>query len=263
MKAFVALTVVLLVVTPVSLVAGTTCVTATVVPADGRIVDFDFVANGTSNFYQFRGVAGRSYSVEVRENYDDPPSTVTVTLTSNGGVSGGCSAAVPNTKDTAAAEPVLPANAFRRSFIAAATGTFGIEVQNTGSQGRYISVSVADTTLFCPRWSTFGVHTEWGFTNTTGLAISGVFTLIRNDGSVQAGTPITINIAANGAAFADTRNVGAGNPLNIPNNQFGKAVFAHDGPPGAIIGDSYIIDAGFPGGPFIQPGKFETARQSR
>src|SRR5438105_15435117 len=61
--------------------AGTTCATSTVLSAAGSKLDFDFVAANGDNFYQFQGFAGRSYSVEVHEDYDDsgtPPLTVTV-----------------------------------------------------------------------------------------------------------------------------------------------------------------------------------------
>ena len=78
---------------PGLLYAGTACATPTVVPADGRVVDFDFVANSPgANFYQFDVSAGNSYSVEVRQDYDDLQATNDLTTTAFSDV--GCSAAV-------------------------------------------------------------------------------------------------------------------------------------------------------------------------
>lgn len=236
--------------------AAGTCAGATVLMADGRVTDFDFVAQSTSNFYQAGTVAGRSYTVEVRQNYDDVNTDLTVTLFSDGAC--GTTLSVANNNAT---EPVMPANGSRFSFIAT-TSTLKIQVSNANATtGRYISVVVSDTTLFNPRWSSAAsFHTEWGLVNTTGTAISATFTLLNVNGTVNTTTPV--NIPAKGVAFLDTRNVSAGIALNIPDGQFGYATLAHNGPPGALVGDAYIINAGFFSGPFIQPGKFEATRQA-
>src|SRR5438477_6986175 len=89
-------------------VAGTACATPTVVPADGRVVDFDFVANSTNNFYQFDVTAGNSYSVEVRQDYDDLQPVNDLTTTAYTDV--GCGTAVAGMVDTSTADPALPGN---------------------------------------------------------------------------------------------------------------------------------------------------------
>src|SRR5438876_11142568 len=76
-----------LLLTPVAALA-TSCAAPAVVPADGRLVDFDFVQNGgavNANFYQVTVTKGHSYSIEVRQDYDgvntdiDPAAGVSVT----------------------------------------------------------------------------------------------------------------------------------------------------------------------------------------
>ena len=67
--------------------AGSTCANSTILSAAGSKLDFDFVAANGDNFYQFQAFAGRSYSVEVHEDYDDsntPPLAVTVAEDSKG-----------------------------------------------------------------------------------------------------------------------------------------------------------------------------------
>jgi hypothetical protein len=253
MRVYRIILVVVFLIMPILLPAGTTCETATVVPADGRIVDFDFVANGTTNFYQFSVTQGRSYSVEVRENYDDPPSTLTASLFSNSG----CSTPLTSV-NTNALDPALPANSFRRSFTAATSGVHTISVQNTGSNGRYISVSVSDTTLVSPRWSTHGgFYTAWGFTNTTGHAITGQLTMVDSD----TGSPVipaqTVNVPANTGIFVVTAPKAGGLP--VPANRTGAAFFTYNGPPGAIVADGFIVNDR---GPVIQPVIFVAPRQS-
>ena len=122
---------------PGLLYAGTACATPTVVPADGRVVDFDFVANSPgANFYQFDVSAGNSYSVEVRQDYDDLQATNDLTTTAFSDV--GCSAAVAGMVDTTALDPALPGNSSRFSFTAATSGTIRLKVANgNATSGRY------------------------------------------------------------------------------------------------------------------------------
>jgi hypothetical protein len=239
--------------------AGTTCPTATVIPTDGRIVDFDFVANGTTNFYQFKVTSGRSYSVEVRENYDDPPSTLAVSLFSDSG----CLTSLAGTTDTAAAEPALPANAFRRSFTAANSNVHTISVQNTGSAGRYMSVSVSETSLYCPNWSSQApFFSAFAFANTTSQPISGTLRLFNTSGSLAGSTPVTL--AVSGAALCYT-SVGASqscNNLNPTTGQTGFAVFTHNGPPGAVQAQAFTQNFSFPT-PFTQVIEFKPIRQGK
>src|SRR5262249_50010558 len=242
--------------------AGTACGTATVVPADGRIVDFDFVANGTSNFYQYSVVPGRSYSVEVRQDYDDPNTDLTTSLLSDTG----CSTPVAGSTDPSTAEPFLPANSFRRSFTAPGTGTtpsvFKIQVANGGSAGRYISVSVSDTTFFNPNWSTFSNYvTQWSFQNTTNAPINGKLVITDTDGTPTAGPfTLTFVIPANGKASKIIAGV-PGFDINAGPQHGGASIFTYDGPPGAILATAYFINPNVNPANIV-PAKFEPVRHA-
>jgi hypothetical protein len=267
--------------------AGQTCQTATVVPSDGRVVDFDFVANSTTNFYQFGVTKGHSYSVEVRQDYDDPvtPAVVAVTLSSNGGVTGGCTTAIANDPttgvgptDTTGLDPAEPStNSFREAFIAPTSGVYGISVQNTGCSpnpcGRYLSVAVSDTTLVNTRWACgFGTnYTSWGLTNTTSQQIVGALAVNSSVHSTTYG-PFKETIGGSAGVFVTTppktnpTSPGTGlTSTQLPNcitgskGDAGSVTFAYIGPPGAILPDGYIQNDT---GPVIQPIVWQAPRQS-
>jgi hypothetical protein len=242
---------------PGLLYAGTACATPTVVPADGRVVDFDFVANSGNNFYQFDVTKGNSYSVEVRQDYDDlqTPNDLTTTAFTDAG----CTAPVAGLVDTTAIEPALPANSARFSFTAAASGTIRLQVANgNASTGRYVSVSVSDTTVFNPQFSTFsGFQTQYLFINTTGADVHGVLTVTPNVcvGAVPA--PSVVNVTVPKGANL-TRSVSPQGSIPMPANCGGFAKFTHDGPPGSVITDALYINAN---ASVIVSAKFQPVRQ--
>lgn len=231
--------------------AGATCAAPTVVPSDGRVVDFDFVAQSTSNFYQFNATAGHSYSVEVRQDYDGV--NTDLATAGGGGVSiftdGACTAALSGATDTSAADPALPANSFRVSFIAPTTGTYKIQVANgSASTGRYISVAVAETTVYSTAYfagkgasggSHAGFYATFSFSNTTSFAITGTLTLIDGSGNTIGTSAITL--PAKGGALIDTTGALGTNAstLNIAVPVTGSAFFAYNGPPGSITTAAY------------------------
>lgn len=238
---------------PVLGFAGTSCATPTIVPADGRVVDFDFVAASGNNFYQFTATAGNSYSVEVRQDYDDTNTDLTVSTFTDAA----CATALASPHNTTAADPALPANATRYSFTAAASGPITIKVANgNASTGRYVSVSVSDTTQYNVRWSTFGVFiTQWGFQNTSSQPINVKLvttTVLGGSGtnsksfSVPAQSQVFVTIAA------------SGQDINVGSNKAGFAVATNDGPPGALLVDCFFIGGG---GAVIVPSVFQPVRQ--
>jgi hypothetical protein len=233
---------------PGLLFAGTSCATPTVVPADGRIVDFDFVAQSGDNFYQVDVTAGHSYSIELRQDYDDLQSVNDLATQVFGVGDGTCStplavAPAPGSavRDTTAIDPVLPANSFRVSTTASSTGTMRVKVHNNnGSTGRYISVVVADTTMFSPLYTTFsGFNTFYRFFNTTNQAVRGTLKLLNTDGSVLVTNTFTVSAGAS----SETVYTGVPAPpaigLSVPASRSGPAFFTHDGPPGAIMIDGF------------------------
>jgi len=233
--------------------AGTLCASATRLIPDGRILDFDFVPEASTGWYQFNVVAGRSYSVEVRDDVEDDNADLnTVTLTT------GCGASV-TVNDTTQLDPVLAANSFRSSFTASATGPIEISVPNgNAGAGHYVAVSVSDTTVFNPRWSTFsGFVTQYGFQNTSSGSITGTLTVTSVLGSAVAPVTISFSVPANSEVF---KIVGAANTSDvvIPASHAGYAVFTHNGPPGGLVTDAYFIN---PSATVIVPAVFTSVRE--
>jgi hypothetical protein len=250
-----------LLLTPALMFAGSTCGTATVVPADGRVVDFDFVSGTTgstntppgTNWYEFSGSAGHSYSVEVRQDYDDINTDLTVSV-----LSGACPGSAVTVNSTVTSEPALPANSFRGSFTAGASGTFVVSVANSNaSTGRYISVSVSDTTQYNVRWSTYGTFiTQWGFQNTTGQPITATLVAFPTLPAAASHT-ITFTVPANTQLFKII-GASASDDINEGVNEAGFAVLTHNGPPGGLLTDAFFINSA---ATVIVPSVFQPVRQ--
>jgi hypothetical protein len=233
--------------------AGSLCASGTRLTADGRILAFDFIPQASTGWYQFEAVVGRSYSVEVRDDIEDDNGDLNpVTLTT------GCGGAAVTVHSTTQLDPVIAANAFRGSFTATASGPVNISVPNANvSLGRYVAISVSDTTVFNPRWSTFsGFVTQYGFQNTTAGAITGKLTVTPVLGSAASPVTITVNVPANGEVFVI---VGAANTSDIviAPSHAGYAVFSHNGPPGGLVTDAYFIN---PSATVIVPAVFQPVR---
>ncbi len=154
----------------------------------------------------------------------------------------------------------------RFSFLAPTSGHYTFFVTNNDffNLSHDVTARLVETTLFSPRWSTFGgFHTEFGFRNTTNTAINGTLTLFNDDGTVN--TTSSFAVPVNGTVFRDTRAVAVvgSDGLNVADDKKGSAQFTHNGPRGAILADSFIVHPGFATGPFVVPGKFETTREVR
>src|SRR5215471_6230955 len=115
------LTIMLVVLAAIHAHAGSiSCSTATSLAPDGRLLDFDSVQANTTSWYQFTAAAGRSYSVEVRDDLDPNNTDLTVTYY---GPNSTCSSlvsiptSIASVTDTHATEPVLPAGASRSSIV--------------------------------------------------------------------------------------------------------------------------------------------------
>lgn len=233
---------------PSLLSAVTTCANPTIVPADGRIVDFDFVAPSGDNFYQFDVTQNHSYSIEVRQDYDEKQAvndlqtelfpigntTCTGALTPN-------AAAGSAVRDTIGIDPALPSNSFRVSTVAGSTGTMRIKVHNNnGSTGRYISVVVADTTQFSPLYTTFGgFNTFYRFFNTSSQPVSATLKLFNPAGAQIGTTTVTVAAGASTPTIFTGPNGGGNIGLGVAADNAGPATLTHDGPPGAILVDGF------------------------
>ena len=246
---------------PAMAFAGSACATPTEVPASGGSTDFDFIAAGGKNFYEVNVKPNRSYSIEVLQDYDDLNTDLTTTVFSDTG----CAAPVTLT-DTKAAEPAIPNNGFRGSFItgaAVANPSYRIQVVhgNAAGTGRYIRVSVAETTLFSPLYTTFsGFNTFYRVYNTTSQSISGTLTAVGPTGAA-AGTPVTLTVAPYSSSLTIYTGVTVPNAdlgLTISANNAGPAFFVHNGPPAGILIDGFSSN-----GTAVLPIKFVSVREIR
>lgn len=225
---------------------STDCSVPVLLVPDGRITQ-STIPQSTTYWYGIYAQANHSYSVEfvpAADNYFNvsrpqfnvisvySPSdylqscrgTSSVTVTANSGYS-----------------PVILKNgngAGRRvSFIAQSSGLHLISATNTAGAGNY-TFRAADTTLFNPRWNTNGANdVQWGFFNVSEMVITGLLTLFDVNGQVVASVPFTV--PPNGRA---ARYTGASD-MNLPRNLAGAAIFSHNGPPGSVQGDAFIVNS--------------------
>jgi hypothetical protein len=120
---------------------------------------------------------------------------------------------------------------------------------------RPFRVRVEETTLFNPLFFTSsGFEALYRLANTTSRNVSVTLTLVSDTGDTV--TAATFTVAANRSA---TRYTGTSD-LNVPDNTIGRAIITHDGPPGAILADGYMVST-LTGA--ILPIRITTARQQR
>jgi hypothetical protein len=231
-----------------------------VVP-DGRISpDYYSVSASTANAHFFTVTAGHSYSAEVSMPFDSfltVPFTVFINETAGGSCSLSNSGVTVNDATYIDPNPGTGnANVTRLTFTALTSGHFGYVVVNntdTGSAHSYV-VTVSETTMFNPSWTTFSPYlTQWGLQNTTGATIHAVLTVK----DAISGGPYTksVTIGAGSVAFITTSSTFSGGP--IPANHNGNAILTHDGPPGAILANTYIISS-----TVVFPAEFRTVREN-
>ena len=234
-----------------------------IVLADGRPRAVAVPFNGTGTFVLgmfFRAAPGRSYSVEVFQGRFI--SVIQIFL--DGANASGCPLAnAAGVRVTTDIEPrgVDSADLERFSFTATAPITnvgspfYVVRMRNTSTTtAQTVTITVSDTTLFNPAWSTFGTfETFYSIVNTTRATLNTTLKLFDTTGTEVASFDFT-NIPAGGTVSTNTSALGVANNLN------GSATLTHDGPPGAIIAEAAI--ANFAVTPnIIQPVKFEPVRQ--
>jgi len=229
---------------------GTTCGFPTVIVPDGRIVQ-SFIPNGSTYYWLFDSTSGNSYSMETKlltaawgnnltvAYYDTSSSSCTTPITVN---------------DTTGLNPQIPQTGERASRTSTSTRHWFTVTNSTGS-GQTYTVSVSDTTMYSPAWSTNGTYnTYYSFFNTTNGTVNVTVTLTQTDGTA-AGT--------NAVAVASGRTAATNTvALGTIRNKTGTATVSHDGPPGAILVEADIANFTL-SPPYIQPVKFQSARELR
>jgi hypothetical protein len=122
----------------------------------------------------------------------------------------------------------------RASFAAQSSGLYLVEVMNVEATGNY-TFSAVDTTLFNVRWNTLtGYDTQWILLNISDMQITGTLTVV--DMNRQTLAAVQFSISPGGRV---TRSSGIGD-INLRRNAAGSVLFAHNGPPGAVIGEAFM-----------------------
>ncbi len=221
-------------------------------PADGRILGPYTLFDLSDDIGLAFGVEdGRSYSVEASSagGTANPP---TIFINSNSLCPTTDIASGVTIRNTTLISPALGfgAGGTRRSLVVTSVplGSLAMRVHNLGPTTSYV-VSVTETTLFSPGWSTMGVSTFWSFFNTTNATINGTLTLLNATGTQIAAAGVAI--LPNRAVFPSTIT------MAVAAGQAGTARFTHDGPPGAILAEAAITN--FAG--FFQRVRFEPRRR--
>jgi len=242
---------------PLAKAESSDCTTPVLVVADGRITQSTFPQDTTYWFGIFAQV-GHSYSVEFEPAADNYPNSVRVQV---GPVSvygpGDSLQACHGTSSVVVTQnsgyaPVILKNgngAGRRvSFTAQSAGLYLISAYNNRGAGSY-SFRAVDTTLFNLRWSTWGGYgDQWGFLNISDFPLTGFLVIYDSNNTVIASAQFTV--PAGGEVVRGSYS----NDLNISANHNGFAMFSHNGPPGAVIADAYMVS---PSGSVVTYTKFE------
>lgn len=228
--------------------------------SDGRLYSFTLGA-GASPWFQFEGRANHSYSIDVSvTDLSGQPNALTILNTTDA-----CPG--PSTLTVQATTTTLPSLsladgsiAFRRTFIAPTSGNYQVNVDHSLDVVNHpVIMSISETTLFNPLWSTFSnFETFYRVQNTVDSTCNVKLTL-RNDANVVVAT--TVQSVQAGRTLA-TINTGPGPfpGLGVANNQAGGAIIGHDCPPGAIQVDGFL--GIFTGTPIVLPIKIVPAREA-
>jgi hypothetical protein len=201
----------------------------------------DFIAANSTNYYFENFQAGHSYAAQVWDPFDSYNGTV-LTLTLLASCAPG-----PSYTDVSGIEPNLTDSTSDRISWIQPTTTFGqLGLNNSDTVNGYAYyVSITDTTLLNPRWSTFsGFITQYAFVNNTSADISGTLTLTDSLGNQYIAN---LTVPAGGEIFETTGGLG------VPAGHFGFANFAFIGPAGAVTADAYFIN---PSATVIVPSTF-------
>ncbi len=229
-----------------------TCGNTTALVPDGRVTSTTLAA-GATQWFLLGTHTGYSYSLEAQNRLGTSgPGTLTLFA----GVDGCTLTSTATSRDTSSIDPAAPATAVRLAFTSTgADPDYRLRLTNTTASSIDYSLSLGETTLFSPAWSTNGTYnTYYSFQNTTSATITATLRLTKTDGT-SAGTT-TLTIPSGATASTNTA------ALVTPRNAAGTARLTHDGPPGALLAEAAI--ANFSTTPaYIQPVKFKTVRETR
>jgi len=222
---------------------STDCTTPVLIVTDGRFTASTF-AQGATYWYGIYAQGGHSYAVEFVPAADNYLNAVTVQF---GPISvygptdtlPGChgNSTVSVTQNSGYSPVLKNGNGTGRrvSFTAQRAGLHVISITNATTGASAYSFRAVDTTLFNPRWSTYGGYDNaWGFLNVSDMTIVGILTVNDVNGHAVASAQITILPGAERFTYTTPSE------MSVPRNVAGYATFTHNGPPGSIIADAYM-----------------------
>lgn len=214
---------------------------------DGRIKTVTIPFNGGGTYVRgffFRGAPGRSYFVQVFRGRFETTQDIFL---------GGANVSTCPLSNDAAVRDVTDIEprffdgsqnnkSFTFTATAAITDTsspfYLVRIHNTSTTtNTTVDIKVSDSTLFSPRWSTFGgFYTSWGINNTTSASCSYSLKVVSSAGATVA--TATGSVAAGLTAFRDTR----ASDLNVAASQAGNVTLTHNCPAGGIQADAFMVN---------------------
>jgi len=144
---------------------------------------------------------------------------------------------------------------YRASFygLHGGVGYADFRIGNTLANPVAVVVSVTETTMFSPAWSTNGSYdTYYSLQNTTNDVCFAALILLAPDGTYTVSTGATIPPGRTAALNTVT--------MNAPRNRTGTAKVLHDCPPGGILAAAAIANFTISPTPYYQGVKFEPVR---
>ena len=233
---------------------STDCNNPTIIVPDGRVTQSTFPGRQLTSpyapatyWYGFYAQANHSYSIEFVPKIDNYATSSSVLLSDIIAYTPNFPFAscrgTPNVTmvKTQGYAPIIYSAAGqgigkRVSFIASTAGLYTVRMDNNGTGGDY-SYRVVDTTLFSPRWSTYsGYNTHWGFMNLSDMTVTGTLSVF--DTSNRLLKTVTFSVAPGMVVF----HFSFADDLNIPSDSAGCVYFTHNGPPGAILADAFLVN---------------------
>jgi len=202
--------------------------------------------------------AGRSYSVEaMTQQGPSGAGALSPAININTGFCPTTDAGAGFTiRDTAGITPknCTGCGYVRRSVVSTVNADFlEMRVHNNSASASNVVVSVTETTMFSPAWSTFGsFDTFYSFLNTTNAVCNVTLTLTDTGGTVRStfsgAVAVGTTLSTNTSALGTARSLA------------GTARLTHDCPPGTVVGEAAIANFSISPTPYFQFVKFVEAR---
>jgi hypothetical protein len=223
-------------------------------PPDGRLLGPYFLSNGTNDIsLAWRTEVGRSYSVEVMTDQGpsgagalSPAVNIDTTFCPITDVASGFII-----RDTSGItpRPCTGCGFLRRSIVSATAADLEMRIHNNNASISAAQISVTETTMFSPAWSTNSTYeTFYSLLNTTDATCNVRLTLMDTGGTVRTNFSGAINT---GATLA-TNTFALGTARNLS----GTARLTHDCPPGTIVAEAAIANFSISPTPYFQGVKF-------